>query len=134
LQRGRLLTAPALVGDPVQKQQLGQRHDALAVDMEAAAAARLCARHEVSFGCLRAISDEAATPLSPQLVEVLNSGRVTPGRWLRAAARRPRFLAECWRLAKDTRTAARQLGRGLGEVLTLTLPWLADEGKGRPAR
>jgi adenosylhomocysteine nucleosidase len=130
LHRGRLLTAPALVGDPGQKQQLGQRHDALAVDMEAATVARVCARHEVPFGCLRAISDEAGTPLSPQLVEVLGSGRVKPWHLLRVLARRPRLAAELWRLARDTRRAARLLGSGLGEVLTLTLPWLASEGKG----
>jgi adenosylhomocysteine nucleosidase len=130
LQRGRLLTTPDLVGNPEQKRLLGARHDALAVDMETAAVARLCGLHEVPFGCLRAFSDECSTPLSPQLVDVLSAGRVSPWRVLRAAAVRPRLLAEFWRLAADTRTAARQLGRGLGEVLTLTLPWMAEEGEG----
>ncbi len=128
LQRGRLVTAAALLGVPQQKQQLGQQQQALAVDMEAATIARHCTQHEVPFGCLRAISDEAATALSPQLIEMLHGGRVTPGRWLRAVACRPRLLAECWRLARDTRRAARQLGLGLGELLTL--PWLAEEGQG----
>jgi adenosylhomocysteine nucleosidase len=131
LHRGRLVTMTELVGDPGQKQQLGQRTDALAVDMETAVVARRCARHEVPFGCLRAISDEVTTPLSPQLVEVLSSGRVTPWRLLRAVTRRPRIVAEFRRLARDTRTAARQLGLGLGEVLTLTLPWMADGPRGR---
>jgi len=129
LRRGRLLTTSALVGDPQQKQLIGQRHDALTVDMESATVARLCCEHGVPFGCLRGVSDDVTTPLSPQLVEVLSSGRVTAWRLLRSIARRPRLVGEFWRLAKDTRLAARQLGLGLGEVLTLTLPWMADEGE-----
>jgi adenosylhomocysteine nucleosidase len=132
LHRGRLLTVPALAGDPQQKREFGRRHDALAADMESAAVARLCRLHEVPFGCLRAVSDDEATPLSPRLVDLFGSGRVRPWRVLRAAALRPRLLTEFWRLAAATRTAARQLGLGLGEVLTLTLPWMAEGGEGQP--
>jgi len=127
LHRGRLLTTPLLIGDPEPKRELGQRHDAVAVDMETAAIARLCTEREVPFGCLRAISDELATPLSTQLVEVLNAGRVTPWRVIAALVRRPRLLAEFWRLAGETRYAAKQLGLGLGELLTISLPWMAGD-------
>jgi adenosylhomocysteine nucleosidase len=127
LRRGRLLTAPALAGAPEAKRQLGVEHDALAVDMETAVIARLCQRHGVPFGCLRAISDRQATPLSPGLVDVLSGGRVLPWRLAGALLRRPGLLPELWRLAGQTRRAARQLALGLGEVLTLTLPWM-DEG------
>jgi adenosylhomocysteine nucleosidase len=127
LHRGRLLTTNALVGAPEEKRQLGERHNAVAVDMETAVVARLCQQHDVPFGCLRAISDDLSTPLSPQLVNLFRNGRVSPRRVVGAVARRPRLLAEFWRLAGATRTAARQLGSGLGELLTLSLPWLAEE-------
>src|SRR5262249_49466348 len=51
LHRGRLLTAARLAGDPEAKRALGRKHDAMAVDMETAALARLCAAAEVPFGC-----------------------------------------------------------------------------------
>jgi adenosylhomocysteine nucleosidase len=121
--RGRLLTATALVGDPAEKQALGERHDALAVDMESAAVARLCHKREVPFGCLRAISDDWDTPLSPRLVGLLQGGRVAPLRLAAALARRPALASELWLLARHTRAAARQLAGGLGGLLTLTLPW-----------
>ncbi len=126
LTRGRLLTVPGLAGTPGAKRALGERHDALAADMETAAVARLCQKHEVPFGCLRVISDDWDTPLSSQLVGVLRGGRVAPLRLAAALARRPGLVGELWRLARQTRTAARQLAQALGEVLTLTLPWAAS--------
>jgi adenosylhomocysteine nucleosidase len=124
LRRGRLLTVPALVGATGAKRALGERHDALAADMETATVARLCREHEVPFGCLRAVSDDWDTPLSPRLVGLLKGGRVAPLRLAAALARRPALARELWRLARQTRTAARRLALALGEVLTLTLPWV----------
>ena len=126
LKRGRVLTNPELVGEPGQKRRLGDRHQALAVDMESAVLARLCRQKQVPFGCVRAISDDRDTPLSPRLIELLRHGRVAPWRLLGALVRQPGLVPELWRLAGHTRTAARQLGLGLGELLTLTLPWMED--------
>jgi adenosylhomocysteine nucleosidase len=126
LHRGRLLTAARIVSDPQQKRDLGRGHDALAVDMESAAVARLCAKAGVPFGCLRAISDDVATPLSPRLAALLSGGRASPLRLAAALARGPGLARELWRLARHTRLAAEQLGKALGELLTLTLPW-SDE-------
>jgi adenosylhomocysteine nucleosidase len=126
LHRGKLLTADGIVSTAQEKQALGQRFGAAAVDLESAAAARACRRHGVPFGCVRAVSDEADTPLSPQLAGLLAGGRVAPGRLLGALARSPRLAGELWRLARATRRAAEQLGTALGELLTLTLPWGGD--------
>jgi adenosylhomocysteine nucleosidase len=126
LYRGRLLTAPALVGNVQDKQELGRRHAAAAVDMESAVIARLCKRCGVPFGCVRAISDDAGTPLSPRLAALLSRGRVSPVRLLTALAASPKMTGELWRLARATRFAAEQLGKALGELLTLTLPWGKD--------
>jgi len=126
LQRGRLLSVNRLVSTPEQKLSLGLEHGALAVDMEAATLAQWCRRMEVPFGCVRAVSDEATMRLSPRLVSLVSTGRVSPWRLPLALAAAPTLLGEVWRLAKNTRVAAEQLGKAVGELLTLTLPWAAD--------
>jgi adenosylhomocysteine nucleosidase len=123
LHRGRVLTADSLVGDPPIKESLGRQHSALAVDMESAVVAESCARHKAPFGCVRAVSDDVATALSPQLLTVLSGGRAAPLRTLLAVASFPRLLGEMRQLARQTGVAADQLGKALGELLTLTLPW-----------
>jgi len=123
LRRGRLLTTAQLLSGPSQKQELGLRHQALAVDMESAVLASLCSRQAIPFGCLRAISDRLDTALSPQVISLVSGAGIS---WLRLAAmlaRRPHLTSELWRLAQDSRFASRQLAKGLGELLTLTLPW-----------
>lgn len=124
LQRGRLLTMPSLIGDPQQKQKLGEEHRAMAVDMETAEVARLCLLKRVPFGCLRAILDDWQTPLSPQLTRVVRGGRVGLLRMLLALTCRPALLKEFWWLAGHSRRVARRLAEGLMELLTLTLSWM----------
>jgi nucleoside phosphorylase len=126
LHRGRLLTAPQLVCTPDDKRALGRQHSAVAVDMEAATVARLCSQRSVPFGCVRAISDDLNTPLSPRLLSLLCDGRVDPFRLLAGLAIAPRLSGEIWRLARQTTVAAEQLGKALGELLTLTLSWGED--------
>jgi adenosylhomocysteine nucleosidase len=122
LHRGRLLTVPRLVATPQDKAELGRKHDAQGIDMESAVVARMCNRSGIPFGCVRAISDDVRTALSPRLVSLLSAGRVSPWRLLLALGREPRIALELGRLAKQTRRAANQLGLALGELLTLTLP------------
>ena len=128
LVRGRLLTAAHLAGEPEVKRALGRLYDAAAVDMETAALARRCAAAEVPFGSVRVVLDEVDTPLSPRLVSVLSGGRVSPWRLAAAVARSPRLVGELWRLGRRARPAAETLGRAVGELLTLTLPWAAGSG------
>ncbi len=116
-ERGRVLTADALVVDPAAKRELGARHGAVAVDMESAAAAHLCHERGVPFGCLRAVSDDDGTPLSPELVGLLRAGRPSPLAVIATLARRPKVAAELWALTANTRIAARQLASGLGTLL-----------------
>jgi nucleoside phosphorylase len=121
--RGRLLTVDRLVADPADKRQLGRLYGALAVDMESAAAARLCQLSSVPFGCLRAISDRVDTRLSLGLVGLLHSGRPSAVAVAATCLRQPRIITELCRLARDTRIAARQLAGGLGQLLSeMALP------------
>lgn len=122
LRTGRILTSATLVGCPQQKRRLGEQHQALAVDMESADAARLCQEAGIPFTCLRAISDDCHSALSPQLVEVLCQGEVAPGRLMGAVLRQPGLIAELWRLARDTRRAARQLADALAAQLLVESP------------
>jgi adenosylhomocysteine nucleosidase len=126
LHRGRIVSVSRLIGNPDEKRLLGREHEALAVDMETATVARLCHEKGVPFGCVRAISDDVGTGLSPQLLALLARDRVSPLHVIAALVSRPRLVGEMWRLARNTRVAARQLAVALGEVLTLTLPWGAD--------
>jgi adenosylhomocysteine nucleosidase len=122
LHRGAIACA-ATLASAEQKQDLGQQLGALAVDMESAVVARACTKHGVPFGCLRVVSDEMTTPLSPQLLALLSEGRVSALRLLAALARSPSLAGQLWRLARHTRFAAEQLAKALGELLTLTLDW-----------
>jgi hypothetical protein len=106
---GRVLTTAELVSRPQEKERLGQQFRALAVDMESAVAARLCQEHGVSFACMRAISDEMRTPLSRYLTDLLGHGRVSSARLAVKLMRHPALLGELWRLARQTRLAARRL-------------------------
>jgi adenosylhomocysteine nucleosidase len=107
--RGRLLTVSQLVGDPQDKQRLGQQYQALAVDMETAIVARMCLEYGVPFACVRVISDELNTPLSPHLIHLLRDGRVSLLRLTWSLVRHPMLCRELWRLAGQTRFAARRL-------------------------
>ncbi len=115
---GRLLTVPQLVSDPREKQLLGRRYDALAVDMESAVAARLCYQHNIPFACLRVISDDWQTPLSPHLVELLQQERVSIPRLAGQVMRHPRLIGELWRLARQTRHGSREILEPLSVILS----------------
>ncbi len=117
IHRGRLLTMPRLIGDPAQKQSLARQHHAQAVDMESAAVARWCTENGTPFGCIRAISDDARTCLSPRLVNLVEGGRVSAWRVTSALLRRPTLLAELWRLGRATSLAAKRLARVLNELV-----------------
>jgi adenosylhomocysteine nucleosidase len=126
LHRGGLLCTSSLVAGTEAKRDLGRRHGCLAVDMESAAVARLCRQRGVPFGCVKAVSDEQGTPLSPRLVSLLSGGRVSLLRTSVAVATAPSLAGELWQLARHTEKAGRQLGKALGELLTLTLPFQVD--------
>jgi hypothetical protein len=120
LRRGRLLTVDRLIADPADKRALGVRHDAIAVDMETATVGRRCSRVGIPFACIRGISDDAHTALSPEVDYIIDNGRVSLRRLTGSLLRRPALAAELWRLARNTRLAAEQLGKTLTELLLLT--------------
>lgn len=130
LHPGRVLTVSRLIATPTEKRQLSEQYRAVAVDMEAAALARFCTRQGIPFGCVRAISDDVDTSLSPALNTLLANGRVSLWRTVLALLHRPQIAGELWRLARHTRHGAKQLALALGELLTLTLPWSGELNNG----
>jgi adenosylhomocysteine nucleosidase len=126
LHRVRVLTTTALAATAEEKRALRDKHRALAVDMESTTVARMCSQRGVPFACVRAISDDLDTPLSPRLLSLLRDGRVDPFRLIGSVIIKPRLLGELWKLARQTTYAGEQLGKALGELLTLTLPY-SDE-------
>src|SRR5262249_44188336 len=115
--RGKLLTVSRTIADPEEKLALGQKYDALAVDMETAVVGRMCSERGIPFGCVRAISDDVHTLLSPDLDHVIVNGEVSLWRLVTRLLRRPWLAAELWRLAKHTRLAADRLAAALRQLI-----------------
>ena len=122
---GRMVTHTFMIGDPDDKEALGKKWRADAVDMESAALARVCAERSSPFGCVRAISDRMQDCLATELLALIEGhGRreISFVRLVRGLLRRPSFLFELWRLARDTRRAARVLGVELVQLLDEEAP------------
>lgn len=126
LHRGRILTTSAPVASAHQKALLAQKFAALAVDMESAVVARWCQKRQIPFGAVRVISDDAGTSFSPQLQSLLAGGQPSLAQIIKATARSPKLVLELLQLANKTRLAGKQLGKALGELLTLTLPFASE--------
>ncbi len=124
--RGRILTNAAPVALTEQKKALAEQYTALAVDMESVLVARWCLSRQIPFGAVRVISDDAHTSLSSELQGLLAGGQPSIWRIMAAVARSPKLLGELSRLTRHTHLAGKQLGRALGELLTLTLPFGAQ--------
>jgi adenosylhomocysteine nucleosidase len=110
---GRVLTVTRFISDTAEKLALGVNYDALAVDMESAAVARRCGELGVPWGCLRAISDDVRRPLSVEIAELVEDHQVSAWKLTKLLVRRPTAVLALWRLARDTRLAARRLADGL---------------------
>ncbi len=80
---GAILTSRHIIGDPQQKQLLYRRFGAAAVDMESGALARTAAGKGVPYGCVRAISDDAADEFLAPVTYDPSSGPL--GRVVKAA-------------------------------------------------
>jgi adenosylhomocysteine nucleosidase len=111
--QGRLLSASTIIADKTQKRRLGELWRAIAVDLESGALARLCQIYQIPFGCVRVISDDVETTLSPQLEDIIGGAQISVKRIVGTVARHPGLLAELCRLAACTRQAAWNLARAL---------------------
>jgi adenosylhomocysteine nucleosidase len=116
---GRLLTADRVIRDPQEKRALGQRHAALAVDMESMAVAEVCRNERIRFLGVRVISDSVDRAL-PQDIDNLVKQKSTAGRLGAAAGallRRPSSIKDMWQLKEDALVASERLANFLSGVV-----------------
>lgn len=112
-----LFTSQKIVGATSQKRDLGRQFQADAVDMESAAVAEACRQRGIPFGCVRAISDDVQTSLSPRLERMLSAGRISAGRVCWEMVRSPRIVGEMVRLGRNTKRAGKELAVALRQML-----------------
>ena len=116
---GRLLTSDRVIADPAEKQALGRRYGALAVDMETMGVADICRRERIRFLSVRVISDPLNHTL-PDDIDYLAKQRTTAGRLGAAAGaifRRPGSLKDMWQLKEDAILASERLAKFLAGVI-----------------
>lgn len=111
LRRGVLATVPDLVATPAMKGKIAERCGAVAVEMEAGAAARVAAERRIPFAAVKAITDLAHETMPTAAMQLVSPrGRARPLvaalHLLRHRTDLPAFL----RLRRQTLAAARSLG------------------------
>jgi adenosylhomocysteine nucleosidase len=124
LHRGRLLTVDRVVRLREEKQQLGLKHDALAVDMETFAVARVCRQRAVDFLAIRAISDAADDELPADIGKLLaqKSFAGQLGAALGSIFRRPAAVKDLFNLHQNALASSSRLAEFLG-MLIKRLEW-----------
>lgn len=129
---GRLLSVDRIIATSQEKHLLGERHGAVACDMETMALGEVCRARGVAIAALRVISDPVDESLPPQLERVLActtfAGRL--GAALGMLARRPTRIRDLWRLRERAFLAADKLSASL----LASLPRLAAFAQGASAR
>jgi adenosylhomocysteine nucleosidase len=97
------------VASPAQKRKLRDSFDAQAVDMEAAAVFRAAEAHGISFGAIKAISDETDFDFPETERFVDPEGRFSEMKFALFTALRPWLWGRVWRLARNSHRAAQCL-------------------------
>jgi adenosylhomocysteine nucleosidase len=116
---GRLLTVDRVVARAEDKRSLGQKHAALAVEMETMGVAETCRREKIRFLSVRIISDAIDRTL-PDDIDYLIKRKSTAGRLGAAAGailRRPSSVKDMWQLKEDALVASDRLARFLVGVI-----------------
>ena len=114
----RLLTADALVRTVEEKAALGERHQAVAVDLESLAVAQVCAERQIRFMVVRVVSDDMSQDL-PREIESVLAGSSTRrlGAALGSLWKRPSSYKELWELRQQAQLAADRLAEFLDGVV-----------------
>jgi adenosylhomocysteine nucleosidase len=122
--QGALVSFPEVVG-VAQKAKLGAAFQADAVDMEAAAVARVAAIHGISFAAVKAISDDSTFEMPDLSRFVAPDGQFRSSAFAAYAALRPQLWPQVIRLAKNSAKASNalcgELARYLKENATVEL-------------
>ncbi len=116
---GRIASSRAVLASGEAKRAFGERHGALATDMESAGIARMANVHDLPALYVRAILDDADYDLPPiDFARILTpEGSVRPFRALGAILRRPSALARLPELRRRTRRAAEALAAAVERIV-----------------
>jgi nucleoside phosphorylase len=125
---GGIHTSGELVARPEQKAALFRQTGALAVEMENAVVRQAAAAAGVPFVGVRAVCDTADEAVDPAVLDFIDDvGQVRLGALAAGLLRRPRLVAEIWRLADRSKRAA----TCLGEAVRAIADRLRDRAVGR---
>lgn len=116
---GTLLTADRIIRLPDEKRALGEKHRAMAVDMETFAVAQVCRREKVRFMAVRVISDGVEDELPPDvehLMEQQTSVRKL-GAVVGTVMNRPGSVKDMYNLKENALLAADRLAKFLASMI-----------------
>lgn len=121
---GRLLTADRVIRLPGEKRDLGQKHQALAVDMETYAVAEVCRRSHVRFLAVRIVSDSVDDELPPD-VEHLTRQKTKAAQFGAAVGaiwNRPASVKDMYHLRENALIASDRLAKFLESTIKQLVP------------
>ena len=121
---GPLLTGDHVVRLPSEKRELGEKHQALAVDMETFAVAEVCRSRRFRFLSVRVIGDAVDEELAPEVRGLLKQKSKTAKLCavLGAVWRRPSSVKDMYRLRENALIASERLGKFLAATIERLLP------------
>ncbi len=120
----------ARVADAAEKHRLAQAYAAVAVDMEAAAIARLAEMRGIPLCCIKGISDSAGANL-PDINRFIDvDGQLRLSAFLAHVALRPQFWGSLLEMGRNSATAAKAIARTVDAFLLDPDParWNAQGG------
>lgn len=116
---GRFVTVDEIVTTPEAKRALGEKHGAIAVDMESLAVAEVCAREGVRFAVVRIVSDAVGDALPAEVSNLIKqksiAGRL--GAVAGAMFNRPSSIKDIYKLKEDALIASDRLAKFLEGVV-----------------
>ncbi len=115
---GRLLTSRHVIRTVAEKKQLAEQTEALAVDMETMAVARVCRDARQKFLAIRVISDDLSTDLPPEVASIFgDTGAVRFGAVVGSLWKRPGSFSDMWRMRDHAHHAAERLADFLDGIV-----------------
>ncbi|WP_254513445.1 phosphorylase family protein [Anatilimnocola floriformis] len=119
LHTGRLVTVDSIIRTAAEKKALGEKHHAIACDMETFAVAQECARANTKFLSVRIISDGLADELPKEVEQLLQEKNFArqAGRAIQALMKRPSAALDLWKLRDEAHKAADRLAKFLLQVI-----------------
>ncbi len=100
-----------------EKRELGEKYQAVLVDMEAATVARVARRQGIAFYCLKAVSDAAGERLPDFSRYTDSQGQLQLAALLAHVAIRPRYWPGLARVGRNGRTGAVAMAAALGPLM-----------------